>query len=262
MNLAFDNHRVDARAAVIQGIEAPDLAHTRIAVDVDDAQIGTEGKGEIRRVIVFHHLQPHFHPVRDIVVGRPGDLLHGLFLPGHTLHLETVDIPIQIIRADFEQVGGDLARLVPQLARRLGGGSTPHRGTARAVGAQPIGYSTGIALLDLDILRRDTELSGDDLGIGRLMPLTLADGPDAGDGAARGVDTDLATLEHADTEYIAGLARTGADDFGEGTQANAHQLATSAFLRLFLAQALVVGRLEHLVQRGGIIPAVIFPAER
>src|SRR5581483_324325 len=136
--LEFDDHRVDARAAVIERVEAPHLGFARIAIDVDDGQIGAEGVREVRRIVVVHRLEPHFHPFRNVVVRRPGDFFHRLFLPGYTLHLETIDVPLEIAFRDFEQVRGDLARLVADLARRHRRRRAAHRRAARAVGAETV----------------------------------------------------------------------------------------------------------------------------
>ena len=42
VDLALDDHRVDPRAAVVDGDEAPHLDLARARVDVDDADVGAE----------------------------------------------------------------------------------------------------------------------------------------------------------------------------------------------------------------------------
>ncbi len=42
VDLPLDDHGIDAGAAVVQGIEAPDLGLTGVLVDVHHAQIGAE----------------------------------------------------------------------------------------------------------------------------------------------------------------------------------------------------------------------------
>src|SRR3569833_3183777 len=94
------------------------------------------------------------------------------------------------------------------------------------------------------------------------MTLTLRDGTPARAGTASGMNTNFAAVEHADAENVAVLAGAGADDLGESTEANAHQLAALALLRLFFAQPFIAHRFQHLLERSGVIAAVVLPAER
>jgi hypothetical protein len=41
MDLPFDDHRIDARAAIIEREEPPDFGDAAVDVDIDDADIGT-----------------------------------------------------------------------------------------------------------------------------------------------------------------------------------------------------------------------------
>jgi len=78
------------------------------------------------------------------------------------------------------------------------------------------------------------------------------------------VHTDLARVEHAHAENVAHFAGARADDLGESDQANAHQrwaLRIGALGRLLGAQAFVVHRLEHLVERGLVVARVVFKAK-
>ena len=52
--------------------------------------------------------------------------------------------------------------------------------------------------------------------------------------------TNLAAIEHLDTCDIEVLAGAGADDLGEAGDADAHQFAARALLRLLAPQPLVV----------------------
>jgi hypothetical protein len=70
-------------------------------------------------------------------------------------------------------VGGDLLGHVADLARRHGTRRARRRRGAARVGAQAVGRGVGVALLDLDRRRRDAELLGDDLRVGRLVALAL-----------------------------------------------------------------------------------------
>ena len=51
------------------------------------------------------------------------------------------------------------------------------------------------------------------------------------------MDPDLGAVEHLDTENVEMLRRSGADDFDECGQADAHQLAARALLRLLFQAA-------------------------
>ena len=79
-----------------------------------------------------------------------------------------------------------------------------------------------IAFLDLDIVRVLPQFGGDDLRVGGLMTLTLGNRTHARNRAAGWMDPDLTAVEHANAENVTGLTRAGADDFGEGAQADTH----------------------------------------
>src|SRR6516162_7127491 len=59
MDLAFHDHRIDAHAAIIERVEPSDLGDA--AVDIDDADIGAERIGHVRRVTVADRLEPGLH---------------------------------------------------------------------------------------------------------------------------------------------------------------------------------------------------------
>ena len=127
-------------------------------------------------------------------------------------------VPLEVVLAGLEQVRGDLARLVADLARGHGRGRAGDRRRAAGVGAQAVGRGVGVALLDLDVGDRDAELLGDDLGVGRLVALALRLDAEAGDGLAGRVDADLARVEHLDAEDVEVVRRAGADDLGEASE--------------------------------------------
>ena len=180
VHLALDHHRVDAGAAVVERIEAADLGHAGVDVDIDDADIGAERIGHVGRVVVAHRLEPGLEAGDRLVVGGKGDLRHGLEALGIALDLEAVDVPFEVVVVHFEEIGGDHLRLGPDLAPGHGGGGAGDRRRARAVGAEAIGRGVGVALLDGDLVGRDADLGGEDLGEGRGVALALADRADAG----------------------------------------------------------------------------------
>src|SRR5262249_36483692 len=150
-----------------------------------------------------------------------GDLLDGLGAAGRALDVELALLPHQVFLGRFQQVRGDLARLIADLA---GGDGTGRAGRGRAaagVGAQPVGGRVGVALFHLDVAGRDAQLLGDDLGVGGLVPLALRLRAEAGDGFAGRVHAQLARVEHLDAQDVERLRRTGADDLGERRDADA-----------------------------------------
>ena len=126
MDLALYDHRIDPGAAVIQGIKAAHPGGARVPVYVHHAHIGARGIGKIGRVIIVHGFQPRFHAFRHIIVGRPGDLFHGLDRAGDALDLEAVDVPFQIGLAHLQQMGGNPAGLGPYFTGRHGDGRARH----------------------------------------------------------------------------------------------------------------------------------------
>ncbi len=268
VDLALDDHRVDARAAVVQRVEAADRRLARVHVQVDDADIGAIGEGEVRRIVIFHRLQSHLLAFRHVRIGGERHLLHGHRLVGRALDAEGVDVPFEVLLGDLEHVGGDLLRLGADLAGGHGAGRPPDGRGARAPGSDPVGRGVGVALLYLDVCGGDAELAGEDLRIGRLVPLALRLGAEAGDRRAGGMDAHLAGIEGGDgADQVAHARRSRADDLGEGRHTDAHQLARLAGLEvlehlgLLLAELVVADRLHGPLQGGGIVAAVELQAE-
>ena len=99
------------------------------------------------------------------------------------------------------------------------------------------------------------------------VPLTLADGSKPCNRRTCWVDTDFTAVEHTEAKDVTILNRTSTNNFRKETEANTHQLASFAglkifdSLRLFSAQPIVVNRLERLVPCCVIVAAVVFPAQ-
>src|SRR5439155_22760473 len=74
----------------------------------------------------------------------------------------------------FEKMSRDLLRLVAQLAGHHRCGGAANRRAAAGVSAQPVRRVIRVALLNLNVGSRDAQLLGNDLGKGRLVPLSLA----------------------------------------------------------------------------------------
>ena len=84
----------------------------------------------------------------------------------------------------------------------------------------------------LDVLGRDAELAGHDLGEGRLVALALGLHAEAHHRLAGGVHPQLAAVGHAQAEDVHVLAGPGAHALGEEAEADAHQLAPGPLLGL------------------------------
>ena len=164
-------------------------------------------------------------------------------------------------------VGGNHLGLGPDLAcshRRRRPGD---RGGTRAVGAKAVGRRVSVALFDGDVIGGDADFGGDDLGIGRLVPLPLTFGAHAGDHRSGRMDADFGRIEHGDAKNVAVLGGTGADNFGKERNADAHQLARLAALeglalcRLFGPQSGIADGVHRLFHGRVVVAAVVFPAK-
>ena len=174
MDLALDDHRIDADAAIIDRDHAADFHLPRATVDVDDHQVGTERIRHFGRVVVSDTLESGLHPVRKVGVGGEGDLLDGLRFRWRPSHEEPALVELDVGLGGLEQMSSDLLGLVAELAADHGGGRATDRGAAAGVGAQPVRRIVGIALLNLNIGRRDAQLAGNDLSERSLVTLALA----------------------------------------------------------------------------------------
>src|SRR5690242_8533989 len=260
VDLALDDHGVDDVAAVVYGDEAANLDLAGAAINIHDADVGAEGEGQIRRIIVVHRLQAGLHPLRVVGVGGEGHLLHGDGARGDAFDLELVVSPLDVVLAGLQEVRGELLRLVADLAGGDSGGGAGGGRAAAGVGAEAVGGGVGVAVLDGDVLDGQAQLFGDDLGEGGLVALALGLHADAHDGRAGGVDADLSAVEHLDAQDVEGIRGAGADDLGEGGDADAHQLAAGALLGLLAAQRGVADLVERFLERGGVVAGVVFPA--
>ena len=93
------------------------------------------------------------------------------------------------------------------------------------------------------------------------MALALAHRAQTCNGAAGRVDAYIAAVEQTNAEYVAHLGWSGTDNLGKRAHTNAHQLAFGAFFCLLLAQAFVIHRLQHFIQRGLVIATVNCPSK-
>ena len=155
---------------------------------------------------------------------------------GVPAHGELAVLELDVGVGRFEQVRGDLLRLVGELARHHRGGRAADRRRARRVGAEAVRRVVGVALHHLDVGDRDAELVGDDLGERRLVALALRLHAELEDRLAGGVHAQLGGVDHLEPEDVVLLRRPGADRLGEVRDADADQPALGARLRLLRAQ--------------------------
>ena len=114
VDLALDDHRVDARAAVVDGDEPPDLHLPGAGVDVDDADVGAERVGEVRRVVDRLGVEVALDALGqlEVRVREQGDLLDRLALLGVALHVPAAELPLEVVGRALERRGGDDLGLV------------------------------------------------------------------------------------------------------------------------------------------------------
>src|SRR6185503_14150366 len=259
VDLALDDHRVDDVATVVDRNEAAHLYLASAFVDVDDGDVAAKGEGEIRRIVVVRGLETRFHSLRMIGVRGEGDLLNRLRSIGRAADVELSRLPFQILFACLEQVRGNLAGLLADLAcghraRRTGGGRR-----ATGVRPEPVRRCVGVAFFDLHVRGGNAELLRDDLRVRRLVSLPLRLRTETRDGLSRRMNADLSRVEHLEAENVEGVRGAGADRFGEARDANAHELTACTLLRLLSAQIPVTDLPHRQLEGGLIVPAVVAP---
>src|SRR5713226_8225911 len=97
VNLPFDHHRVDDRAAVIYGHKAPDMYLPGATVDVHDTDVAAKWVCQVGRIIVVDCFQAWLQVRWTVGVGGKGQFLNGLAFAGRALHEETSRLPLQVI---------------------------------------------------------------------------------------------------------------------------------------------------------------------
>ena len=234
MDLALDDHRIDLRAAVVDGDEPTDLHLGGAGVDVDDADVGAERIGEVGGVVADLSFEASLDPLRQIAgaVCLHGDVLDRHRLLRVALDAEASCLVLDVGDACLQHARGDDLGLVPHLAGHECSSRTRHRCRARAIRAETEWSVVGVAMHDVDVFGRDADLLGDDLGERCLVPLPLGLDRESDDGLPGRVDAEFAPVGHAETEDVHVLAWAGTDRLGEERDADAHQLTALALLGL------------------------------
>ena len=262
MDLALDDHRVDAHPAVVDGDEAPHLHDGRPGIDVDDADVGAEREGQVRRVVDGLGVQAGLDAGGQVDrAARGGRDLRDRSADGRvTGDAPATLAPHEILGRDLEHRGGDETRAVADLARGDRGRGAAHRRRARPVGAESVRRVVGVAVDHVDVVDAQPELVRDDLRERRLVPLALGLHADRDLRGAGGRHADRRAVVHRQPEHVHVLARPGADGLGEEGDADPHQLAATALERLLGPQRVVVREPQRLVQRRLVLARVVHPA--
>ena len=129
VHLAFDDHRVDHLAEVVHRGKAIDAHRAGVAVDLDLADVGAGGEGEVGRVVERVLVQAGLELVVRVVVRHIGGKRH---LAEHLLavgarHLEFAAVVLDVGLRRLEQVRGDLLALGDDLVERLHDRRAAHR---------------------------------------------------------------------------------------------------------------------------------------
>ena len=112
VDLALDDHRVDPHAAVVDRDEPAHLDLARAGVDVDDADVGAEREGQVRRVVDAARVQ--LRPRRPRAArgrrGRPC-AISWIVLPcvGSPLTNQRPALPLEVVGGHLQHAGGDRA---------------------------------------------------------------------------------------------------------------------------------------------------------
>ena len=241
-DLALDDHRVDPYPAVVDGDEVEHVPHAGHGVDLDGADVAGERPGQVGRVVVGVGLEARLEAVGHVGVRRHRALLDAHASVGRAADVEAAQLPVDVLLGDLEQVGGQPPRLGPDLAGDHRDGRTGDGRAARGVGAHPERRGVGVALLDDDVLGRDAELVGDDLGPGGLVSLPLGLGAGAEDRLAGHVHPQLGGVEHLDAEDVVLAAVARPERLGHRRDPDAEQPAASLGLLLLPLEVVVADR--------------------
>src|SRR6516225_6648767 len=120
VNLAFDDHRINNVAAIIDCYKPTDFYLAGALVDVDNADVSAERKRKIRRIVVMNRLQSCFQTWWDIRVRCEGYLLNRLGLGRRALDKKFARLPFKIFFAYLEKMASDFSGFLPDFARGHG----------------------------------------------------------------------------------------------------------------------------------------------
>src|SRR6266849_499334 len=261
VNLPLNDHWVDDGTTIIHGHKAANMHLAGATVDIHNADVTTKRIGEVGWIVVVHCLQAWLQVRWTVGVSGKSQLLNGLAFAGRPLDEETPWLPFEVLLPDLQQIRCDLFGFVAHLTCCYCGCSTSHRRTPAGIGPQAVGGRIGVPMLDIHIIGRHAQFCGDDLGKGRLMPLTLRLHTYTREYLARGMDANLTAIEHLSTCDVEVLAGTSTHYFSKGRDADAHQFTTCPLFGLFAAEPFVVHILHRQAQCGLIIATIVGPVQ-
>ena len=264
VELAVNDHRVDHVADVVDCDIAQQLDGAGLRVDKGDADMGAERIGEVGGVVergggearlqvvgvVVRQVRLERHVAEpERAVRRAGDAEAAVFV-------------LDVLGGCFEQVGGDLLALLDDLVDASRDRRTADGGAAAAVGAHAELDQVGVAVDDLDRLRRDAEPVGDDLGEGRLVTLSVGGGAGVDGDGTGGVDAHVGALPQSGLSAQRADDRRGREtaslDVGRETDPELPAAgAVGAAGRLLAAQVVVADHLERAVHRRRVVARVV-----
>ena len=207
MHLAGEQQRIERHAEIVDDDVVDDLDDAGGGIDLDlremgAVRIGAVGAGEGRARV----------ELRRIDAGR---LARSAKLIERSVPAMRI-VPSLISRSPALVSSASAAisfSLLAELARRALDADAAGRNRGRAAGAEPGRDLVGVALVDVDALRRQAELLGDDLRIGGLVALPARLRADQDRDVAIGIEP-----------HIGGLLAHGAADLDIARQADAaHQ---------------------------------------
>ena len=250
VDLALDDHRVDRPAAVVDDRELEDGERAGVEVHFDDGRLGAERP--CHRVGIEEGARAETWPAgggegaaadggardraeRDAAVRRAAD---GHVALGHH----------HVLRRALEQLGCDEPRLVRDLSRSPGHRGPRDRGHTACDRAHPEPDAVGVAATDDDVLDRQPELIGADLGQRGLVRLALGADADVHVHDACGIHRDVGAFERAEARALHVCAHADPDG------ACGRPAATRGLLA---APARVVEPREQRVERGDVVRRIV-----
>ena len=175
MHLAFDDHRIDDGAEIIDRGPIHDLGLAGFDIDLDFADVAAGREREIGRIVERGFLQARLEFgagefVRDIGVER--DIAESSrFVGAGDRELAVLELDIAFRR--FQHEGGDFLGLGLDLVERLDDRRHADRAGARAIGAHAELHLVGIAVHDRNVLERNAKPLRHQLREGRLVALAV-----------------------------------------------------------------------------------------
>src|SRR5919201_1069882 len=266
VDLSLHDHRIDLVPAVIDCDIAADRYLAGLLVDIDHADMGPEREDEVRRIVKGRRVEHRLDVLRHVPrhVGGPSDFLNRLCRLRRTLHDELAVREFQVVLPSLEQVGGDLASLVPHLARGEGNRSSLDGRGPAAIRPLAVRRHLRVPVEDLDIGDRDAELPCDDLGERRLFSLPVRMPARIGGRLARRMEPHGRGSPESASEsrrrHDGG--RPEAANLHVRGEADPHEPTLLPGLGLFLPELVVSDLLQGLLQRPFVVPAVVREAHR